>query len=188
MSPLPSGQLPTIAILSPSLATGVTRFQLEGAVNGAVAHIALSRAGGTTTWSHACPEEYCVTHLPSSLGGVQVGDRIDVTQELCPGSASLGVSEEVKGCGDSAPAELVSPPQPGDHQIRFVSYPLGAIVRVYATKSANPHVDLEMIGYAYDTPTVELTRPIDTADHWILIAIDTVGCAATSAVGYSIAW
>lgn len=45
-----------------------------------------------------------------------------------------------------------------------------------------------MIGYAYDTPLIELTRAIEASDLWILVAIDSPGCPASQAAGYSLVW
>ncbi len=47
-----------------------------------------------------------------------------------------------------------------------------------ATKSANPSAGLELIGFAFDTGTVALTRRIAADDRWVLVAVDTPDCTA----------
>lgn len=182
------GQLPVVEIRAESLASGVPRFQLEGAVNGALVQLELVRGSSSTTWSEVCPEAHCVVHVPTALGGLVGGDRLGATQELCPGSTSQPGSNEVKTCGDTPAAELSPQPQHGQTELRLSRYPMGSLIRVYATKSVNPAVNLEMIGYAYDTPLIELTRAIEASDLWILVAIDSPGCPASQAAGYSLVW
>ncbi len=176
----PLGQ-PTIQ--SPSLAVGVERFSVEGVAHGATLWVALDRGGSVTKWREACATPVCTAYLRAALGGLQPGDRVEVSQELCRGSASASVSEDVKECGDTPLAE-VAPPQPGDTIIRLLRYPLGATVRVFATQSQNPTVGLQLIGFAYDTNVVSLVRPIDRKDLWVIVAVDTPGCRARLASAF----
>lgn len=174
----PSPQLPPVELTTESLVPGVSRFAAIGTENGARLLLSLTRAGTTTKWEEACGESQCVTQLPAALGTTLENDIIQASQVLCDGSDSPRVGEEVKGCGDSSPAIISPTPQVGDSVIRLSRYPLGATVRVYATKMVNPSSGLELIGFAFDTSTVTLARPINTDDRWVIVALDTAACQA----------
>ena len=174
----PSPQLPPVTLTTESLIPGVSRFVTTGTINGAALLLSLTRAGATTKWSAACGEAQCVAYLPPTLGTVLEGDAIQASQELCSGSEAPWVSEEVKACADSPPPIISPSPQVGDTLVRLSRYPLGATTRVYATKMANPSAGLELIGFAFDTSTVALVRPIKADDRWVIVALDTAACPA----------
>lgn len=181
----PSQLLPQPVVVSASFVPGVARFSVSGLVNGATLALKLSRAaGGGDSWDERCAGPTCTAYLPPSLGKLEEGDTVVLSQQLCPmGVTPLETRAEVQACEKSSMPEVSPTPKAGDVSVTLVGHPLGAVVRVYATKDANPQSALELIGYAFDTNVVNLTRAIEKDDLWIIVAAHTGTCDPGSGVG-----
>lgn len=178
-----AAQYPDETLLAPgfqtqSLGKGATRFALTGVEQGATVNLQLTRSGVTTSWSNVCGEPTCVVAVPSSLGALAESDSLEASQLLCEGSDSEATTDVVPLCANQ-PAPQISPaPLVGDTTVHLSKFVRGGIVRVYATPNANPSTGLTLIGYAFDTAVVPLSRAITTSDQWIVVVADAPGCDA----------
>ena len=180
-----SGQLTRPFVESQSLIPGATRFVIAGVESGATLDVQVSRNGFSTRWSETCATPRCMAYLPSTLGLLQESDEVIATQSLCPGSESKPVKVVTGDCKAPAPT-LRANPRIGDRQVFLSSWPRGGIIRVFAGHDVDPSVSPELIGYAYDTDTVTLSRPISASDLWVSVAVDTVLCRANLANAYRV--
>lgn len=180
--------LPMPGIVPNSMLPGSSRFQLEGIRNGATVTVKVDRAGVSDVWEGACAMNPCTASMPASMQAMEEGDIVDVTQRLCPGTDSLEALSEVRACGDVPAPTLAVQPRVGDTAIQLANYAPGATITVFVSQDPNdPHVGLTAIGHAAASPTVNLFRPLDANDRWIVIAQTSPTCSVlTNGNGYGV--
>lgn len=175
-------------IVPNSMLPGSSRFQLENVENGATVTIKVDRGGVSDVWEGVCAMNPCTASMPASMGPMQEGDLIDVIQRLCPGTDSSDALLQVRACGDVPAPTLASPPRVGDTAIQLANYAPGATITVFVSQDPNdPRVGLTAIGHAAASPTVNLFRPLDANDRWIVIAQTSPTCSVlTNGSGYGV--
>lgn len=183
-----AAQLPMPRIVDNSMLPGSSRFQLDGVQNGSTITVKVNRSGMSDVWEGVCAMNPCTASMPSSMAAMEEGDLVDVSQRLCPGTDSSDALLEVRACGDVPAPTLASPPRVGDTAIQLASYAPGATITVYVSQDPNdPQVGLTAIGHAGASPTVNLFRPLDANDRWIVIAQTSQACSAlTNGSGYGV--
>ena len=167
------GQLPAPGIVPNSVLPGARQFQLEGTEHGALISIDLVRGGATSSWTEVCPWDPCGVSV-GGPGDLQPGDELRVTQRLCSGSDSSVAVLTARDCKDVPPPTLAAPPRAGDTSIALAAYSPGATIVVYVSKSStHPQHSLWPIGRAAATSQINLFRPIERDDRWIVVAQQT---------------
>lgn len=129
-------------------------------VNGARVTIS---AGGSTIGGGGAPAEHVTFGLSRALIN---GERVDITQELCPGTIGTG-GGTVLPCS-SLPAPRIAAPWQGDDVIRVIDPVPGSRIRVY--------VDGTEIGDGGGTE-IRLIRPLVDGEEVIVIQ-SLGGCTA----------
>jgi hypothetical protein len=177
-------RLPMPGLVPNSFLPGVSRFLVGGTEHGATLSLSFDRLGVVTKWTYACPWGTCGVSTPAALGPIKEGDVVEVTQRLCVGTDSPPTSIEVLSCAKVPPPTLAVSPRAGDTSIQLAAYAPGAEIVVYASRDANPSLGLTQIGRAQATPTINLIRPIDPTDRWIIVAQSSAACGISMGNGY----
>lgn len=174
-------------IVPNSMLPGSSRFQLSNIFNGASVTVKVDRGGVSDVWEGVCPWSPCSAAMPPSMGAMEEGDLVDVTQRLCPGTDSADALFQVRACGDVPAPTLASPPRVGDTSIQLASYAPEGEITVFVSQDSNPQVGLTAIGHAAASATINLFRALDARDRWIVIAQTSPACSVlTSGSGYGV--
>ena len=174
-------------IVDNSMLPGSSRFHLENVQNGSTVSVKVDRGGTSDVWEGVCAMNPCTASMPASMGAMEEGDLIDVTQRLCPGTDSTDALFQVRACGDVPAPTLASPPRVGDTAIQLASYAPEGEITVFVSQDSNPQVGLTAIGHAAASATINLFRPLDARDRWIVIAQTSPACSVlTNGSGYGV--
>lgn len=174
-------------IVPNSMLPGSSRFQLESVENGSTVTVKVDRGGVSDVWEGVCAMNPCTASMPPSMGAMEEGDLVDVSQRLCPGTDSSDALLQVRACGDVPAPTLASPPRVGDTAIQLASYAPEGEITVFVSQDSNPQVGLTAIGHAAASATINLFRPIDSKDRWIVIAQTSPVCSVlTNGSGYGV--
>ncbi|MEW6430684.1 MAG: hypothetical protein AB1730_04175, partial [Myxococcota bacterium] len=97
-----SGGIPgnEYVVFDNSMLPGSSRFQLQAIENGATVTVTVDRGGRSDVWKGVCPWNPCTVSMPVSMGAMEEGDLVNVTQRLCPGTDSTDALFQVRACGD----------------------------------------------------------------------------------------
>lgn len=181
------GTLPVPRIVSNSVLPGTTQFQLEGIAQGAAVTLQLTRSGSPKSWSTVCAHDPCPVQIPTSVGAFMAGDDLQASQQLCRGSGSGNAALTVADCADVPPPQLASPPALGAVSISLSAYAPDSEIRVYSSKQSSPAAPYAALGRATAASTINLFRPIEAADKWIIVSQVSASCGVFSGNAYLVA-
>lgn len=186
VKPFP-GTLPVPGIVPNSVLPGTTQFQLEGVAHGAAVTLQLARGGSPKSWSAVCAHDPCPVQIPTSVGAFLAGDELQASQQLCRGSGSGNAALTVADCADVPPPELASPPAVGAVTLSLRAYAPGSEILVYSSKQSSPVGPYAPLGRSTAAATVNLFRPIEADDRWIIVSQVSSSCGVFSGNGYLVA-
>ena len=182
----PKAALPRASTTSAAFVAGVTTVPVQGVENGARVNFKFTRSGMSVGGSRVCAGgEACVVGVPGTFLPVLSGDAFEVTQELCPGSASPSVRAFFQGCASAVPR--VVPPKAGDVTIRLLERALRSTVSVWfcatfwTTVPANNTCAsnaFQLLGESWNSDIVSLNRAIAPGERLVVTQSVSRSCPA----------